>query len=83
MCGIFGGYGISFDECNEAIKLIKRGEDGITTQMLDNKVIFASRRHLVKKSGKESEDNLSDQPYYSEDKKIALIFNGEFYNYKT
>ena len=25
----------------------------------------------------------SDQPYYSEDKNIALIFNGEFYNFNV
>ena len=83
MCGIFGGIGISNKEVREAIKLIKRGDDGIEVKELGNNVIFASRRHLVKKSGNEKIDKKTDQPYFSENKKIALIFNGEFYNFES
>lgn len=83
MCGIFGGYGISVDECKKAIQLINRGEDGITISKLNKNITFAARRHLVKKSGNDLKNNLSDQPYFSKDKKIALIFNGEFYNFKN
>ena len=36
---------------------------------------------LVKKSGNDLKNNLSDQPYFSKNKKIALVFNGEFYNF--
>ena len=82
MCGIFGGYGISADECRKGIDLIKRGEDGITISKLNENIAFAARRHLVKKSGNDLKNNLSDQPYFSKDKRIALVFNGEFYNFE-
>ena len=82
MCGIFGGYGISLDECRKGIDLIKRGEDGITISKLNENIAFAARRHLVKKSGNDLKNNLSDQPYFSKDKRIALVFNGEFYNFE-
>jgi len=83
MCGIFGGFGITLEESKEAIKLIRRGEDGITVTKLSENIIFAARRHLVKNSGNDNKNNQSDQPYYSKDKKIALIFNGEFYNFES
>ena len=82
MCGIFGGYNIPLDDVKKGINLIKRGNDGITISELGDKVFFAARRHAIKFSG--NEDNLSghsDQPYFSEDNNIALIFNGEFYNF--
>ena len=82
MCGIFGGYNVSFKEVEKGIDLIKRGNDGITISELSEKVYFAARRHAIKFSG--NEDNLlgkSDQPYFSNDGNIALIFNGEFYNF--
>ena len=83
MCGIFGGYNIPLDNVKKGINLIKRGNDGITVAELDKKIIFAARRHTIKFSG--NENNLqenSDQPYYSENKDISLIFNGEFYNFE-
>ena len=82
MCGIFGGYNITLEETKKGINLINRGNDGITVSELDKKTFFAARRHAIKFSG--NEKNLfgnSDQPYYSDDKNIALIFNGEFYNF--
>ena len=82
MCGIFGGYNIGFKETEKGINLIKRGNDGITITELDDKVFFAARRHAIKFSGNEEKlSGHSDQPYYSNDKNIALIFNGEFYNF--
>ena len=80
MCGIFGGYNIKKNEVENAILKINRGDDGITTIELDKEVIFSARRHLVKKSGND-DTNSSDQPYFSTNKKIAIIFNGEFYNF--
>jgi asparagine synthase (glutamine-hydrolysing) len=80
MCGLFGGYGVSENEAKKAIELIKRGEDGITIEKLAKDITFSARRHLVKKSGNDKSDK-SDQPYFSSNKKIALIFNGEFYNF--
>ncbi len=82
MCGIFGGIGISEKDARSCINLIRRGNDGINVKKLTNSVIFAARRHLVKLSGKETNSNKSDQPYFSDDKKISLIFNGEFYNFE-
>ncbi len=82
MCGIFGGYNISLDETEKGISLIKRGNDGITISELSDKVFFAARRHAIKFSGNEEKlSGNSDQPYYSDDKNVALIFNGEFYNF--
>ena len=80
MCGIFGGFGINLNQAKNAIDLIKRGDDGITISQLTDDVIFAARRHLVKKSGNDY-NKKSDQPYFSDNNKIALIFNGEFYNF--
>ena len=82
MCGIFGGQNINKDEVKKAINLIKRGEDGISIETLYDDIIFASRRHLVKKSGKDYIKK-SDQPYFNSKKEIALIFNGEFYNFEN
>jgi len=82
MCGIFGGFNISFDEAEKGINLLKRGNDGITISELDDKIFFAAKRHIIKLSGNEKNlSGYSDQPYYSDDKNIALIFNGEFYNF--
>ena len=74
MCGIFGGYGISVDESRKAIELIKRGDDGITISKLNENITFAARRHLVKKSGNDLKNNLSDQPYFSKNKKDSFSF---------
>ena len=82
MCGIFGGFGINLNQAKNAIDLIKRGDDGITISQLTDDVIFAARRHLVKKSGND-DNKKSDQPYFSDNNKIALIFNGEFYNFEN
>ena len=40
MCGIFGGIGITAEESKEAIKLIRRGEDGITVAKLSENIIL-------------------------------------------
>ena len=81
MCGIFGGFGVKKFEAQKAIGMIRRGEDGTTVEQLTKNVVFAARRHLVKKSGNDDIQK-SDQPYFSSEKKIALIFNGEFYNFQ-
>jgi|TARA_B110000037_G_scaffold216370_1_gene275399 asparagine synthase (glutamine-hydrolysing) len=82
MCGIFGGYNIELSEVENAINLINRGNDGITITQLNDRITFAARRHLIKSSGFEKNLNgKSDQPYFSEDKKISLMLNGELYNF--
>lgn len=83
MCGIFGGYNISSKICEDSINLIDRGNDGISISELEKDIFFAARRHLIKISGLEDKFNQkSDQPYYSEDNNIAIVFNGEFYNFE-
>ncbi len=82
MCGIFGGYNINLLESQNGIELIKRGNDGITVSKLNEKIFFAARRHAIKFSGNEKNlSGKSDQPYYSKNGNVALIFNGEFYNF--
>ena len=51
MCGIFGGYNVTFKEVEKGINLIKRGNDGITiSELSEKKVYFAARRHAIKLS---------------------------------
>lgn len=83
MCGIFGGHNIEFNDVKKAISLINRGDDGTTVSKINDQITFAARRHLIKSSGLEKNLNgKSDQPYFSKDKKIALMLNGELYNFK-
>ncbi len=83
MCGIFGGHNVSNKEVIKGIELIKRGYDGVSVDEVDENVIFGARRHAIKFCGNEKKLlNRSDQPYYSDDKDVALIFNGEFYNFE-
>ena len=83
MCGIFGGHNVSNKEVIKGVELIKRGNDGISVDEVDENVIFGARRHAIKFCGNEKKLlNRSDQPYYSDDKDVALIFNGEFYNFE-
>ena len=83
MCGIFGGHNVSNKEVIKGVELIKRGNDGVSVDEVDENVIFGARRHAIKFCGNEKKLlNRSDQPYYSDDKDVALIFNGEFYNFE-
>ena len=83
MCGIFGGTISNEKIVKKALEFIERGNDGTTIEKINKDIIFGARRHLVKFSGKnEANKTKSDQPYHSEDKKIRLIFNGEFYNFE-
>ncbi len=82
MCGIFGGVGISPQQARQCIGAILRGDDGITVRQYDG-AVFSSRRHLVKESHKKDVgDGESDQPYESADGSIALVFNGELYDFE-
>ncbi len=81
VCGIFGGVGISEHEARIALEHINRGDDGIRVTTYDG-VVMGSRRHLVKISNKEGvAAGESDQPYESVAGEIALVFNGEFFNF--
>jgi len=81
MCGIFGGVGVSEADAKECLNSILRGNDGITTVQYQD-VVMGSRRHLVKTSDKPNvADGQSDQPYESDDRKTAIVFNGELYTF--
>jgi asparagine synthetase B (glutamine-hydrolysing) len=81
MCGIFGGVGLSEQEARTALENMNRGDDGMTVRSYGD-VVLGSRRHLVKLSNKEGVgDGQSDQPYESDQQSVALVYNGEFYNF--
>lgn len=82
MCGIVGIFGKSQDpgksqhlirEMTEAIR--HRGPDDVSFDFNENLNLGHARLSIV---------DLSDggrQPFYSDDKTICIIFNGEIYNY--
>ena len=85
MCGINGLY-IKEDLNNVKSKLLKmnnliihRGPDdhGLHLENIGDKILGLSMRRL-------SIIDLSNgnQPFYSLDKNVVLVFNGEIYNYK-
>ena len=77
MCGIFGSFGvIDKNLLRKSTKLLKhRGPDS-EGYYIDDHVMLGVRRLKIVDSEK------GDQPLYSEDSSIVVIFNGEIYNYK-
>lgn len=77
MCGIAGFYGFRDDGLIKKIstQLQHRGPDGAGFE-IDNLVTLLSRRLAIidRKGG--------DQPIYNEDKSVAVVYNGEMYNYR-
>lgn len=78
MCGILAFYNIAFQE-NALMKafsfLSNRGPDEEGCLQDENISLFHKRLAIIDlHSGKE--------PIFNEDKTIALVFNGEIYNYK-
>ena len=81
MCGIFGGIGISKTQAENCLGKILRGNDGITVTEY-GPIVMGSRRHLVKESNKiTAKEGASDQPYETDGKTIAVVVNGELYNF--
>lgn len=79
-CAIFGGIGISEEQVDTALKIMSRGNDGTSIKKIGN-VILGHRRHKIISDNKPNTfEGESDQPYYNNDKSIALIFNGELFN---
>jgi len=79
MCGIAGYYGLSKNKkLLTAMNDIQahRGPDGEGYFISDN-IGFAHRRLAILDRAH------GDQPMYSRDKNLAVVYNGEIYNYKT
>ncbi|MGB1288381.1 MAG: asparagine synthetase B family protein, partial [Aggregatilineales bacterium] len=81
MCGIAGYINLTGEPASERIlrqmndTLIHRGPDGEGYFVRDNVGLAMRRLSIIDLAG-------SDQPLYNEDKSIAMVFNGEIYNYR-
>ena len=80
MCGIFGIFSHEKVKFNDSLKSFgkqnsKRGPDGYGFVHLENMFMGMYRLAIV---GNEN----GGQPIFSEDKNVAIICNGEIYNYK-
>ena len=79
MCGIVGtaGYTGSGLSLKMARQIEHRGPDGEGySTSVDQTVSIGMRRLAI------IDLETGDQPFYSEDKKVHLVFNGEIYNFK-
>jgi asparagine synthase (glutamine-hydrolysing) len=81
MCGIAGYLHFDVDNLTDSSRLKKmtdviahRGPDGEGFYMNNNVALGHRRLSII-------DLETGDQPMFSSDKKIALIFNGEIYNY--
>ncbi|MBC76866.1 MAG: asparagine synthase (glutamine-hydrolyzing) [Halobacteriovoraceae bacterium] len=83
MCGIFcvvKNRNISFSSETQSETLSSlhhRGPDSSGSFQDDNVLLLHTRLKIVDLS------STSDQPFFSQDKKYAMIYNGECYNYKS
>src|SRR3989344_6415447 len=77
MCGITGFTGRSNANLLRSMnsKLSHRGPDG-EGFLMNDLVSFSMRRLAI------IDLKTGDQPVFSEDKNIAVVFNGEIYNFK-
>lgn len=82
MCGIFGIFNIKeqidtnkFDIPNDTHILKHRGPDDYG-YFLDSEIYLAQRRLSI------IDLNTGKQPIFNEDKTLAIVFNGEIYNFK-
>ncbi len=78
MCGIAGFYGFRNDELIKKIskELIHRGPDEEGFFFDDQATLLNRRLAIIDRA-------TGNQPIYNEDKSIAVVFNGEIYNYQT
>lgn len=79
MCGIFGAIGdinlVDLDELSSVMK--HRGPDHFSHQRLGLNVLLAHSRLRITDPVPNS-----DQPMFTSDDQMAIVFNGELYNYK-
>jgi asparagine synthase (glutamine-hydrolysing) len=80
MCGIFGHFdpnGADVDLIERmARRLAHRGPDGYGTAQLGALAFGATRLSIIDLAA-------GFQPIFSEDRRVAVVFNGEIYNYKA
>lgn len=80
MCGIFGHF--DPDGADAALtermarRLAHRGPDGYGTAQLGALAFGATRLSIIDLAA-------GFQPIFSEDRRVAVVFNGEIYNYKS
>ncbi len=77
MCGIAGFYGFKNDELIKKIshELAHRGPDGEGFYFDEEVTLLNRRLAIIDLEG-------GNQPIFSEDKKIAVVQNGEIYNFR-
>ena len=81
MCGINGIYSFSKTLSSNLVssmnqEIARRGPDA-EGEYIEENIQLGHRRLSIIDTSKNS-----DQPFYSEDKRYVLVFNGEIYNYK-
>jgi len=80
MCGICGAYHTHHSPIESEIitqmndRLAHRGPDGAGIYQRESVALAMRRLAIIDVAG-------SDQPLYNEDQSIAVVFNGEIYNY--
>lgn len=79
MCGIAGFWGRGEESVGqEMIRSISyRGPDFLDVKFQDNVCLAHARLKVI------DVDSRSNQPFYNADKSLAIVFNGEIYNYLT
>ncbi len=81
MCGICGFWSRS-DKLSESVlrrmneQIRRRGPDGEGFYFAENVGLAMRRLAIIDLAG-------GDQPIYNEDRTLAIVFNGEIYNYKA
>lgn len=77
MCGIAGYYGFKDDKLIKQFskQLEHRGPDGEGIHSHGNVTMLSRRLAIIDVKG-------GDQPIYNEDGTIAVVYNGEIYNYR-
>lgn len=86
MCGIVGIWNVAHSDGDDALAgrvqamltaMVHRGPDGVGLHAFERGAIGMRRLALVDLSAR------ADQPMWSQDKKVAIVFNGEIYNFRS
>lgn len=77
MCGIAGIYGFQDDKLMKSFSegLAHRGPDGEGLYKSPTASLLSRRLAIIDRKG-------GDQPIYNENKTVAVVYNGEIYNYR-
>ncbi len=77
MCGIVGGT-VAESEIIKSLSYTLRGNDGVSTKTMGDNICLGFQRHAIIAP----DDSNSMQPVFNNDNTVALVFNGEIFNYK-